>query len=137
MKKDIPIQRVKDIAVAIVPRDEPLVLSEEDLWDVFIINLKKDPIKNVFVSSRGYGQGEEGKIKTTTLRHFFVEIAPKSAAAIESIQIKLFQLTNEYWVSFVHEDYMYDKRYTFVVDSITPLNFTNIPLLDCKGVMIK
>ena len=35
MMKDIPDLRVKDLAIAIVPRTE-----EKELWDVYIINFK-------------------------------------------------------------------------------------------------
>jgi hypothetical protein len=56
---------------------------------------------------------------------------------IEPIQTKLFDLTNEYWISFVQNDYMYDKKYVFVRGSISEENFTTIPFINRKGVMIK
>jgi len=40
-------------------------------------------------------------------------------------------------VSFTFDDYMYDKKYVFVKGSITKDNFTKIPMLDRKGVMIR
>jgi hypothetical protein len=140
MNKDIPYLRVEDLVIAIVPREEDASYTEEEeveLWDTYLINLKDEPIKSVFVSSKGYGFTDGETLKTTTLRHFFVEIAARKAVQIEPIQTKLFGLTNEYWVSFVHEDYMYDKKYIFVIGSIEPSNFTNIPLLNRKGVMIR
>ena len=76
-------------------------------------------------------------MKTTVLRHFFEEIGPQSYVQIEPIQVKLFQLTNEYWVSFVFDEYMYDKKYVFVKGSINESHFTTIPILDKKGVMIR
>ena len=51
--KDIPSLRVTDLAIAIVPRQD-----EEELWDVYIINFKDEPIGSVFVNSRGYGELE-------------------------------------------------------------------------------
>jgi hypothetical protein len=135
MKKDIPQQKVDDLAIAIVPRLEED--TEEELWDTFLINLKDESIKNVLISSSGYGEigGEERK--TTTLRHFFDEIGPLDIQLIEPIQRTLFDLTNEYWVSFTFDGYMYDKRYIFVRGSITQDNFTLIPFLNRKGVMIR
>jgi RNAse (barnase) inhibitor barstar len=53
MKKDIPQYKVEDLAIAIVPRENGL--EEEDLWDTFILNLRDEPIKIVFVNSKGYG----------------------------------------------------------------------------------
>jgi len=111
--------------------------DEEELWDVYIINFKDEPIGSVFVNSRGYGEIEGEKIRTTTLRHFFEQIAPLEMKQIEPIQMELFGLTNEYWVSFMYNGDMYDKKYVFVKGSIDKMHFTRIPFLDRKGVMIK
>jgi hypothetical protein len=136
MKKDIPIHKVEDIIIAIVPRSESLQ-EEDDLWDVLLINLKEEPITCVLVNSNGYS-GQEGEAqRTTILRHFFEEIGPLSTVLVEPIQPQLFDLTNEYWVSFLHEDYMYDKKYVFVRGSIHPSNFTIIPFVNRQGVMIR
>jgi hypothetical protein len=135
MKKDIPAQKVEDLAIAIVPRLEEN--TEEELWDTFLINLKDESIKNVLISSSGYGEIEGEERKTTTLRHFFDEVGPLDIQLIEPIQKVLFDLTNEYWVSFTFDGYMYDKRYIFVRGSITQDNFTLIPFLNRKGVMIR
>lgn len=135
MKKDIPQLKVADLAVAIAPRKEEGV--EAELWDTFLLNLKDEPILNVLVSSRGYGEVDGEQLETTTLRHFFEEIPPLSAAQIEPIQTSLFGLNNEYWVSFSLNNYMYDKKYTFLQGSISEDYFTVIPLLECEGVMIR
>ena len=132
--KDIPNLKVEDIAIAVVPRD---ITIDEELWDTYLINLKEEPISNVLINSKGYGEVEGEKMKTTILRHFFEEIPPLSVVQIEPIQVKLFGLTNEYWVSFVHDDYMYDKKYIFVNGSIVEENFTKIPFINRKGVMIR
>lgn len=130
--KDIPNLKVKDLAIAIVPR-----VDEEELWDVYIINFRKDSIGSVFINSRGYGVLDGEKTRTTTLRHFFEKIEPHQMEQIEPIQMTLFELTNEYWVSFMHDGHMYDKKYVFVKGSIDEMNFTTIPYLQRKGVMIK
>lgn len=134
MKKDIPNYKVEDMAIAIVPRMDK---AEEELWDMYLINLKKEPITSVLISSKGYGELKGEKMKTTTLRHFFDKIEPHNAIKVEPIQTKLFDLTNEYWISFMHNNYMYDKKYIFVKGSISKSNFTKIPILGKKGVMIR
>jgi hypothetical protein len=136
MMKDIPNHKVEDIAIAVAPRpvDEP---DNEQFWDSYLINLKEESITNVLINSRGYGEINGEKMKTTILRHFFEEIGPLQAVKIEPMQVKLFDLTNEYWISFSHEDYMYDKKYVFVKGSITADNFTKIPFVERKGVMIR
>lgn len=130
--KDIPNLKVKDLGIAIVPRTDA-----DELWDVYIINFRKEPIGSVFVNSRGYGELDGEKTRTTTLRHFFETIDANEMEQIEPIQMELFELTNEYWVSFMHGGQMYDKKYVFVKGSIDEMNFTTIPHLDRKGVMIK
>jgi len=130
MKKDIPQRKVEDLAIAVVPRDG-------ELWDTYVINLKDEPIESVLIASQGYGEVEGEKIKTTKLRHFFEKIGPLQIEKIEPIQQALFKLTNEYWVSFRHDGYMYDKKYVFVTGSIDEINFTLIPFINEKGVMIR
>jgi len=137
MKKDIPIHKVEDLAIAIAPREDQIIEDEEDLWDVYLLNLKDESINSVLVNSRGYGNVNGEKKRTTILRHFFEEIGPLACVQIEPIQVKLFNITNEYWVSFVYEGYMYDKKYIFVQGSIEESNFTTIPFLNRKGVMIR
>ncbi|GAB5555173.1 MAG: hypothetical protein Sapg2KO_47640 [Saprospiraceae bacterium] len=132
MKRDIPNLKVKDVAVAIVPRE-----GDNELWDTYIINLKGDNIKNVLINSRGYGEHKGDKVKTTILRHFYEKINPMTTLKIEPIQVKLFGLTNEYWVSFSYRGHLYDKKYVFVRGSIDAANFTSIPFLEKKGVMIR
>ena len=107
------------------------------MWDSYLLNLKKDRIRNVLINSRGYGEMKGDKVKTTILRHFFEEINSETIIKIEPIQVKLFGLTNEYWVSFAYEGHIYDKKYVFVRGSIDKANFTTIPYIDKKGVMIR
>lgn len=135
MKKDIPNYRVEGLALAIVPREAGQ--ENEELWDVYLLNFKNDPISSVLISSKGYGEINGKRMETTVLRHFFDEVPGEDYIKVEPIQTKLFGLANEYWVSFVHEDYMYDKKYVFVKGSIEEVNFTTIPMLERRGVMIR
>lgn len=134
MKKDIPQKKVEDVALVITPRSNG---TGEELWDTFLLNLKDEPIQNVLVRSKGYGDINGKKMRTTTLRHFFEEIDAQSAVQIEPIQTKLFDINNEYWISFTFDDFMFDKKYIFVAGSIHTDNFTQIPLLKREGVMIR
>jgi len=137
MKKDIPNYKVEDIAIAVVPRKKEDGTIDEELWDIYLLNLKEEAITTVLINSRGYGSIGGDRIRTTVLRHYFEEIGPLQVVKVEPIQTKVFGLTNEYWVSFVHEEYMYDKKYVFVKGSINRENFTTIPFLNEKGVMIR
>jgi hypothetical protein len=136
MIKDIPILKVEDLAVAIVPRLEHEE-DHEDFWDTYLINLKDEPIRSVLVNARGYGMIDGEARKTTTLRYFWEEIGPLEVVRIEPVQVSVLHLANEYWVSFSFRDYLYDKKYVFVPGSLDAMNFTDIPFLDRKGVMIR
>ena len=134
MIKDIPRLKVEDLAIAILPPAED---SNDELWDVYLINLQEELIQSVLITSRGYGELAGEKRKTATLRHFFAQIGPLQIEKIEPLPPALFNLTNEYWVSFSLNDHLYDKKYIFVQGSIDPSNFTMIPFLNRKGVMIR
>jgi hypothetical protein len=136
MKKDIPILKVEDLAIAVVPR----LPSDEDndyFWDSYLINLKDEPIKSVLVNSRGYGEIEGEQRRTSTMRYFWEEIGPLEIVKIEPVQKEVLGLANEFWVSFTYNDYLYDKKYVFVPGSLEEMHFTEIPFLDRKGVMIR
>jgi hypothetical protein len=135
MKKDIPIFKVEDLAIAIAPREEGSENAE--YWDAYLINLKESPIQNVIVNSRGFGEQEGNAVKTSQFRFFFEEIGPLSLVQIEVIPENLFDFTNEFWVSFSYEGYLFDKKYVFVRGSLTETNFTPIPFLGRRGVMIR
>ena len=133
MKKDIPVKKVEDIAIAIVP-------SEKDpgFWDVYLINLKKNGIKTVLIVSRGYGEKEGEKVETNKLRYFYENIGAEMAVKVELVDAQLFDLSHEYWVSFVENDFMYDRKYVFVRGSLLlSENLTQIPIINKKGIMIK
>ncbi len=130
MKKDIPIHKVTDVAIAIVPADD-------EFWDVHILNLKYEPIYNVFISTRGYGERGGQQVATTQMRYFIDGIASRTVHKIEPIACELFDLAHEFWVSFQQEGVMYDKKFIFVSGSISNDYLTQIPILDTEGVMIK
>lgn len=134
MLKDINIPKVEDVAMAIVP--EINKLGEEE-WNVYVINLKNELIEGVLVSSRGYGQLDGVKKKTTTLRHFLDEIPAKSAKKFEEIMPEVFGINNEFWLSFYLDKKMYDKKYIFLAESVNLDNFSTLPIINKKGILIK
>ncbi|HCA82242.1 MAG TPA: hypothetical protein DEP18_00525 [Flavobacteriales bacterium] len=133
MKKDIEIPRMQDVGVAVVSEVNEEGLNE---WNVYLINLKKEQLKGVLVSSRGYGEINNDIRKTSELRHFLDEVNPKSFMKIEPIIEDVFMLNNEYWVSFFLEEKMYDKKFIFLPETIREENLIRIPLIDKMGVMI-
>jgi len=134
MKKDIPQLEVKDIAVAVVKEQNEL---DETVWNAYLVNLKANDIETVLVSTHGYGTYNDEEVKTSTLRHFLDVVPAKSFAKIEPVMENLFGLSNEFWVSFVENGAMYDKRYIFLPETIKEENFVLIPYINKRGVMIK
>jgi hypothetical protein len=133
MLKDIPENRVKDVAMAIVPEYSP---EGDKVWNVYIVNLKQEKIEGVLVTSKGYGQHKGEKVKTSTLRHFFDAVPSRGFAKVEPIVENLFGLNNEYWVSFYIKRDIYDKKYLFLPETINEEYLTRVPVIDKMGVMI-
>jgi hypothetical protein len=134
MLKDIPKLEVEDVAIAIVEEENELA---EKMWNVYFINFKDKILKTVLVTSKGYGTTLGEEVKTSTLRHLLGDIEPKSFQLIEPIMDNLFCLDNEFWVSFVLNGELYDKKYVFPADTIVEEKYINIPLVNKRGVMIK
>jgi len=134
MIKDIVIEKVTDVAVAIVPETSD---GGDTEWSVYLLNLKADAIDGVLISSKGYGNIDGKDVKTSTLRQFWEKVGGKACVKVELIEKKLFGLTNEFWVSFWHHGILYDKRYLFVTESIIEDHFTQVPLIGKPGVMIR
>jgi len=132
--RNIQIPVVTDVAVAVVKEQNE---DNEWVWNTYLINLKEDTLENVLVSSTGYGEIENEKRKTSTLRHFIGTVEALSFVKIEPIMEELFILNNEYWVSFYIDKEIFDKKFVFLAESIREENFTTVPLLKKKGVMIK
>ncbi len=132
MIKDIVFPEVEDVAVAVVQEIPGL---EE--YSVYLINLKTTDIKNVLVTSTGYGMINEEKKKTSTLRHFFEVIKQHDYIQIEPIQKEVFGLSNEYWISFTLNDQLLDKQFIFLPETIVEENFVTVPIINKKGVLIK
>ena len=129
MKEDIEFRKVHDIAMAIVPDD--------DIWKVYLLNMKEGPIQGVIVNSRGYGMRDGKEVKTSNLKQLFDEVSARGYVVVELITEELMGLSNEFWISFWYKDFLYDKKYVFVPESLIKDNLTDVPLLNIKGVMIK
>ena len=134
MKKDLPNNIVEDVAIAVVLMEET---PEIKSWTVYLLNLKKETITNVLISSKGYGEKEGKQVKTSVLRHFLGDMAPSTFTGIEAIDNEVFGLTNEYWLSYYINGTIYDKKFIFLPESIVDENLIKIPLINKPGVMIK
>ena len=131
MIKDIQVPEVRNVTLAIVK--EGIKGLEE--WKVYLINNNEFPIENTLVASKGYGEKEGEKQKTSTLRHFLETVPAKGSTLIEPIDSSVFHLNNEYWVSYYIGSQIYDKRFLFVPDTICEKNVIFIKELEMEGVI--
>lgn len=134
MIKDIPENIVKDIAIAVALEGENI---RDKTWYVYLINLKKEPIENVLITSKGYGEKNGEQIKTSTLRHMFPVVKDGAYVLIEPIDEATFGLNNEYWLSYYVGKEIFDKKFIFLPESIVESNFIKLPIVNKPGVMIR
>ncbi len=132
MKGDIEIPKVEKVTVAIARKTNELNQHE---WFVYLLNENDHPLQNILVTSKGYGESQGEKQKTSTLRHYFEEMEPGGNLLIEPIQEELFHLANEYWVSYYHEGQIFDKKFIFLPDSVQDDHLNYIPMLDMEGIL--
>lgn len=135
MKKDINPSPIKDVAISIVKEVNEL---NQEIWNVYLINMTSDKLHQVLISSRGYLKLETGEdTKTSTLRHALGDVEPMSFVKIEPIMADVFRLHNEYWLSFFKDNELLDKKYIFLAETIKDENLISIPIIFKKGIMIK
>ena len=134
MRKDIVPPKVEGVAMAVVREPDE---EGEDAWYVYLINRNDHALENVLISSRGYGELQGEARATSEMRHHLERLGPRSWARIERIMEELFALSNQYWLSFYVSRALHDKKYIFLAGSIDEANFTQLPLMNAKGVMIE
>jgi hypothetical protein len=136
MRDELKGPEVVDIGVAVVKESNE---KNEEIFNVYLLNYKSETLESCLVACSGYGNNPntDEKIKTSTLRYYLNDVAPKSSVKIEPILPELFSLNNEYWVSFWIKGVMFDKKFVFLPESISDKNSIEIPLLHQKGVLIK
>jgi len=134
MIKDLPENNVTDIAVAVALEGET---AQSKVFHVYLINFKTEPLENVLITSKGYGEQNGEQVKTSTLRHLFPLVEANSFKQIEMIDEQTFGLANEYWVSYYIGNQIFDKKFIFLPESIIDANFIRLPIVNKPGVMIR
>lgn len=129
MKKDINFPQIEDVYVTIVND------VRDSLWKVYLLNRNDKKLDSVMVTSKGYGEKDGKKQKTSILRHVIPRVDPGEYALVEPIHEQVFHLNNEYWVSFFIDGQLYDKKYIFVPETIIKDNLSYIEELGMEGVL--
>jgi len=133
MRKDIFIPKVEDVSMAVVKE----TLGPAPEWGVYLINHKSTALKNILISSKGYGQINHEQVRTSTLRHYIEELDREAFHKVEKIIPDVFALNNEYMLTFYIDGVIHDRKYIFVPDSIVEQNLIEIPLVGKPGILIR
>ncbi len=131
MKKDIEKPLMKGVTIAIALDDS----ESDNHWTVHLINSNSFAIENIIIASKGYGKKGGDEQQTSTLRHVFDSLEANSTQQVEVITKDVFYLFNEYWVSYFVDGKLYDKKFTFVPDSIKFDHVTFIETLSSQGIL--
>lgn len=129
MRKDINFPKVEGVSVAI-GREKNVIADDYD-YSVFVINENDVALENVIVNSSGYGEDK----KTSTLRHYIERLDAHSAMKVELIQPELFELVNQFWISYYIGRKIYDKKFLFVPESIRDDNFSYLEAIQLEGIL--
>lgn len=135
MKEGLFGPPVENVGVAVA---EEYNENHEKIYNVYLINMRDDIMEGVIITSKGYGENANTgeRIRTSTLRHCLEVLLPGEIAKIEPIMEDVFGLANEYWVSFWVNEVMYDKKFVFLPETLSPAKMRFIEKIGMKGVML-
>ena len=131
MKKDIEKLQVEGVTVAVKLDDS----QTDNHWTVHLVNMNNFALENIIIASKGYGKKAGDEQQTSTLRHMFDSVEANDSQQIEVITKEVFHLFNEYWVSYFVDGKLYDKKFTFVPESINHKHISFIEALSSKGIL--
>ena len=135
MKKDIKIPTVENVFLAAIPEWSDDFM--ETIWNVYLINDSDYRLESVMVVSKAFGTLDGEMKKTSSLRHAFIEVPAISTVKIEMIEKSVLQLNNEFMVTYFIGSTLFDKKFTFVKNTISETNMEEVAILFVDGVVVK
>ena len=135
MKTDIIIPIVENVFLAAVQEWSDDFM--EKVWYAYLVNDSDFNLDSVMVVSKAFGTIEGEMKKTSLLRHAFVEVPAVSVVKIEMLEKSVLVLNNEFMVTFFIADKLYDRKFTFRANSITPDYVEEVPILFVDGVIVR
>ncbi|WP_309614181.1 hypothetical protein [Flavobacterium sp.] len=135
MKSDINIPEVENVFFAAVQEWSDDFM--ENIWNVYLVNDSDFDLDSVMVVSKAFGTLDGEMKKTSLLRHAFVQIPAVSVVKIEMVEKSVLQLNNEFMVTYFIGNTLYDKKFTFIKDSINEKNMEEVPILFVDGVIVR
>lgn len=135
MKKDIVIQEIRDVYIAAVLEQD---INKNEAWYIYFINDKNEMLESSMITSRGYLLTENGKeTVSSTFRHKIGDVPPKSAVKIEMIDSQVFEIYNEYWVTFFYANRLMERKFIFGPYTIDKSFLEAVPVLENKGILVR
>lgn len=135
MQKDITIPEVKNVFMAALPEWNDDFM--DTVWNVYLINDSDDDLHDIMVVSKAFGTIDGEMRKTSMLRHALVEMPAVSAVKIEMIEKSVLALNNEFMLTYFIGNTLYDKKYIFRANSLTPDAMEEVPILFKEGVIVR
>jgi hypothetical protein len=135
MKSDIIIPKVENVFLAAVQEWSDGFM--EKVWYVYLVNDSDYDIENVMVVSNAFGTIDGEMKKTSLLRHAFVKVPAVSVVKIELLEKEVLRLNNEFMVTYFIENTLYDKKFIFRAQTITPDYVEEVPILFVDGVIVR
>jgi hypothetical protein len=135
MKTDIIIPIVENIFLAAVQEWSDDFM--EKVWYAYLVNDSDFNLDSVMIVSKAFGTIDGEMKKTSLLRHAFVEVPAVSVVKIELLEKSVLALNNEFMVTFFIGDKLYDRKFTFRANSITPDYVEEVPILFVDGVIVR
>ena len=109
----------------------------EKVWYAYLINDSDFHIESVMIVSKAFGTIDGEMKKTSLLRHAFIEVPAVSVVKIEMMEKSVLVLNNEFMVTFFIGDTLYDRKFIFKANSITPDYVEEVPILFVDGVIVR
>ena len=135
MKKDIQIPTVENVFLAAVQEWSDDFM--EKVWYVYLVNDSDFDLDSVMVVSKAFGTLYGEMKQTSLLRHAFVLVPKVSVVKIEMIEKSVLHLNNEFMVTYFIGNTLYDKKFIFKAQSITPDYVEEVPILFVDGVIVR
>ena len=135
MKSDIIIPIVENVFLAAVQEWSDDFM--EKVWYAYLVNDSDFNLDSVMIVSKAFGTIDGEMKKTSLLRHAFVEVPAVSVVKIEMLEKSVLALNNEFMVTFFIGDKLYDRKFTFRANSITPDYVEEVPILFVDGVIVR
>ena len=135
MKSDITIPKVENVFLAAVQEWSDDFM--ENIWNVYLVNDSDFDLDSVLVVSKAFGTIDGEMKKTSLLRHAFMQVPAVSVVKIEMVEKSVLRLNNEFMVTYFIGSTLYDKKFIFKAQSITPDYVEEVPILFVDGVIVR